>query len=128
MEKKNSFHVETGFVTCEKRFYSICQIFLAVKIVFSPCGIVFFNKFFIPAGENGFLSSGNSIPLFRALLKFLKFGVTLRGTLFLLVETDFLVNMQICCRVETVLFYSVLLSCKWKLLLKLVERSSLYFL
>ena len=125
MEKKNSFHVETGFVTCEKQFlFHLSDIFY----IFSPCGIVFFNKFFIPAGENGFLSSGNSIPLFRALLKFLKFGVTLRRTLFLLVETDFLVNMQICCRVETVFFYSVLLSCKWKLLLKLVERSSLYIL
>ena len=30
--------------------------------------------------------------------------------------------------VKTAFFYSVLLFCKWKLLLKLVETSSLYFL
>ena len=43
------------------------------------------------------------------------------GKDFVLVEMDFY-------PVETIFVYSVLLSCKWKLLLKLVETNSLYFL
>ena len=62
-------------------------VFKAVKTVFPPRGNIFFNEFFILASGNGFLSSGNSIPLFRALLKIQKFG-----TLFLLVETNFLAS------------------------------------
>ena len=66
--------VETGFVVSEKQFFSICQIFLAVKTVFRSSGNLFFNEFLILASVTDFLSSGNSIPLFRVSLEFLKFA------------------------------------------------------
>ena len=66
-KEKTLLLLVTVFLASEKQFFSIYQIFLAVKTVFQSSGNVFFNEFFIPA-------SGNSILLFRALLKFLKFG------------------------------------------------------
>ena len=65
--KKNFITPSRNWFSGEwKTVFSIFQIFLAVKTVFSPRGNIFFNEFFIPASGNGFLSSGNSIPLFKA--------------------------------------------------------------
>ena len=50
----------------------MCQIFLAMKIVFLSSGNVYFNEWKLM--EMDFLSRGNSILLLRALMKFLKFG------------------------------------------------------
>ena len=77
-----------------KNCFFIYQIFKAVKTV-SPMGNVFLTNFSFQLMETNFLSSRNSIVLFRALLKILKnSGVAtfLRETLFLLVETDFLAS------------------------------------
>ena len=46
--------VETVFLASEKQFFSICQIFRAVKTLFPSSGNVFLNEFFIPASGNGF--------------------------------------------------------------------------
>ena len=64
---------ETGFPASEKQFFSIFQIFLAVKSVFRSSGNLFFNEFLIPTSGTDVLFSGNSIFLFKVLVKFLKF-------------------------------------------------------
>ena len=52
----------------EKQFFFICQIFLAVKTVFSLSRNVFFNEYFIPA-------SGNSVlPSIQGFVEVLKFA------------------------------------------------------
>ena len=57
----SSLLAETGFPASEKQFFSIFQIFLAVKSVFPSSGNVLFNEFLIPASGTDVLSSGNSI-------------------------------------------------------------------
>ena len=106
--------------------------------------------------ETNFLCSRNSIVLLELCRRFYKAGVAtfLRETLILLVKTNFILfnlffykqkpslklvgktylqktllqQKQIFHTVETVFFFGVLLSCKWKPLLRLVETSSLCYL
>ena len=87
---------------------------------FLSSGNVFLNKFFIPYGGGGFpclifFSTSGRKPSLKLV------EVNLFGKDFIPAERDFH-------PVVTVFFYSVLLSCKWKPILKLVETSNLYFL
>ena len=50
------------------------QILLVVKTVFISSRNEFFTDSLFRLVEMDFLSNGDSIPLFRALFKFLKFG------------------------------------------------------
>ena len=103
---------ETVFLASE----TICQIFLAVKTVFSVKWKRFFNEFFIPASRNG-----KSIFLFRALLKLLKFeggNSCLWKLIFWLVELS---------RTFPFLrypFQSKLFSVQWKSIFKQILQSS----
>ena len=94
-------------------FFSIIVFFLLVetiieimqKSIFSFLGqwkTVFSIYQIFQAAETNFLSSRNSIVLFRALLKILKFGVAtfLRETLSLLVKTDFFCQQKLFLMVE----------------------------
>ena len=64
--------VETVFLANEKQFFFHLSDIPGCETYSG--GNVFFNEFFILASGTVFLSSGNSILLFRALLKFLTFG------------------------------------------------------
>ena len=49
-KEKTLLHLVTVFLASEKQFFSIDQIFLAVKTVFPSSGNVFFNEFFTNSG------------------------------------------------------------------------------
>ena len=75
---KNSFFNLPGIPVCENGF--------SVKRK------SIFKEFFIQASGNGFLSSGNSVPLFRDLLKILEFrggNFFKRNLTVFFVKTDF---------------------------------------
>ena len=85
--------VETIFLASGKQFFSICQIFLAVKTIFQSSGNVFFNEFFIPSSGNVFSVQWKQysfIQRFAEAFEIRGQQLFLRETFFLFVETDFL--------------------------------------